>query len=346
MSEWEDRLRKLAEGKPWDLPHVEQTKASLEQLQTILKKVASDTGLTGSTGMEASLTLDEARAQTQILIDYLAEDLPQAIEEANEIQASAQTELANLGAGSLSSEQPALIRGAEAGATVVVGPVAVVVGEGAIAAANAFFGNKREEEAKAAVNVVATKLNSARMNIPMAPSGTYFDAPEGDPGPAGETPDVPGGSTPTAPGGGSPQGPGGSGSSGQGLVGYAIIDESGYLIDNGEPTDIHIPRDPGSPPLIIPTPDGPITGTGTYPGGSTGGGLLGGGAGGGVGSGLMAGAGGAAALGGLSRLSGAGAATLAKLAGRGGAGGSGGAGGIGGGRGAAGGLGADAGRTR
>jgi uncharacterized membrane protein YgcG len=358
MSNWEEKLRSIAEGKAWDLPTLDQVKDSLDQLMTILKHVSDDTGLTGSTGLEASSVLADARSDTQSLISYLADDLPEAIEAANKARDTAKTALSQLGAGGLSPEQTAAIRGAEAGATVVVGPIAVVVGEGAIAAANAFFGNQRESEAKAAVETVTQELDAAREKLQDPPSMDIYNTDPGQ-GPSS------GGPAPTIRSGGPsgpsfPQYPDYNVPPGNGGKGYAIVDEAGWVIDNGEPTDIQIPRDPGEPPIIIPTPDGPITGGVTFPDGGSGGGIHGGGSGGGlhggglhgggsgglgggVGSGLMAGAGGAAALGGLRRLSGAGASTLARLAGLGG-GGIGG-GGIGGAGGAGGGLRGGAGAT-
>jgi hypothetical protein len=342
MSNWEERLRAIAEGTAWDLPKTDQVKSSLQQLQSILKNVSEDTGLTGSTGVEASATLADAKKATQELVDYL-NDLPAAIEAANDARAAAQKALSELGSGSLTPDQTALIRGAEIGATVVVGPIAIVAGEGAIAAANAFFGNKREDEAKAAVEAVTTKLDEARGKL-QDPPEFVFEA--GDTTPSGPAP-----TSPPIGGDGGPSGPSFEEypdydfTISPGCEGFALIDEEGWVIDNGKPTDIQIDRDPGTP-IVIPTPDGPITGGVTFPGGGggSGTGLLGGGSGG-LGSGLMAGAGGAAALGGLSRLSGAGAATLARLAGlRGGP--LSGAGGLGGGgsvRGTSGGLTANAG---
>ncbi|MDF2555817.1 MAG: hypothetical protein K0R60_1712, partial [Microbacterium sp.] len=354
MTDWEQRLRNLAEGPKWELPALEQVRTSLEQLRTLIDRVASETGFTGQTDVAAADDLESAKSDVQALIQYLESDLPNAVETANGRREEAQAALASLGAGGLSPEQTQTIRTAAAGATVVFGGFSVVAGEGAIAAANWFMGSQREEEAQKAVKVISDSLDDDGRALPKPPPMKLSGDVPGDQ----TQPPTPGPQV-TNPGGGRgpsyeqypdfdvPAGP----------TGGVMPDYQGGVIEtdigpNGTPTPPVFPNPqtpvfvtPECPIYITPTPDGPILsgtpGVGTLPGGGggfgTGGSGSGGLGGGGLSSGLIAGAGGAAALGGLGRAAASGG--LGRLGGGagglggrlgGGAGGLGGAGGAGG----------------
>lgn len=381
MSEWEQRLQNLANAPDWSLPSLPQVGEALEALTTLLNRVASETGFTGETERNAIAQMEAAKKDIGDLIDVVKTTLPAAISVANTRREEAQRYLAALDSGSLSADAQQTIRNAAAGATIVFPGFSVIAGEGAIAAANWFLGSQREAQARTAVEAVSNALNADQQAFPPLPAmeNVYGSIPN-------IPPDLQ--NTNIDPGG--PQTP-----SFQKYPDYntpiGVPPGQGGVImpgpDGGDPR--FVPNDPdGSgpngtarPPIynalpapgVIVHPDGPVgNGIGTYPGGGQtpllpgspggSGGLGSGGLGsGGLSSGLVAGAGGAAALGGLGKaaaagglggLRGAGGLGGAGLAARGGAGGLGGGltanagGGAGGGllgKGGAGGVGAGAG---
>jgi hypothetical protein len=310
MTDWEQKLRNIAEGPRWEVPAIDQVKTSLEQLRELMTRVASDTGFTGDTDTAASDDLQTRKSDVQALISYLESDLPTAIEAANARREEAQTRLDALGSGELSPSQKQTIRTAAAGATVVLGGFSVVAGEGAIAAANWFMGSQRDDEARAAYQDLEAGLSSDGDALPDPPefdrSGDIDQGPEEPSGPDFQDPGAGDG-----PGGG--RTPDSDVPAPTGLIDSIDIgDEIGTIItDPGTDTPVFVTPDtpifvtPDTPVYITPTPDGPILsgtpglstlpGTGTIGGGIGGGGVGGGGLGGGLSSGLIAGAGGAAA---------------------------------------------------
>ncbi|WDG18498.1 hypothetical protein [Microbacterium sp. Clip185] len=381
MSEWEQRLRNLAEGPAWEMPNLSAVGPALTSLTTLMNRVASETGFTGETEREAIDQMQKAKADIEDLRRYVEQDLPTAINAANARREEAQRHLEALDSGSLSADAQQTIRNAAAGATIVFPGFSVIAGEGAIAAANWFLGSQREAQAKSAVEAVSNALDQDSGAFPELPpmENVY-----------GSIPNIPDELRDTNIDTGGPSKP-----SFQNYPDYntpiGVPPGQGGVImpgpDGGDPR--FVPNDPdGSgpngtarPPIynalpapgVIVHPDGPVDGgVGNYPGGGLGtmpgggsGGLGGSGSGGmgsgGLSSGFMAGAGGAAALGGLGKaaaagglggLRGAGGLGGAGLAARGGAGGLGGGltanagGGAGGGllgKGGAGGVGAGAG---
>jgi len=349
MSEWEQRLRNLAEGPEWQMPNLSAIGPALTSLTTLMNRVASETGFTGQTERDAVDQMQKAKADIEELRRYVQQDLPNAIRDANRRREEAQRHLDSLDSGSLSADAQQTIRNAAAGATIVFPGFSVIAGEGAIAAANWFLGSQREAQAKSAVEAVSNGLDQDAGAFPTLPEmenvyGSIPNIPDdlrdtnidtGGP----STPSVqkyPDYNVPT----GVPPGQGG-----------VIMPDP----DGGGPR--FVPNDPdgggdGGPqgtarppiynalpaPGVIVHPDGPVgNGIGTYPGGGQtpllpggsggvgSGGLGSGGLGsGGLSSGFMAGAGGAAALGGLGKAAAAGG--LGGLRGAGGLGGAGGAG--------------------
>ncbi|MEV7694882.1 hypothetical protein AB0N73_16270 [Microbacterium sp. NPDC089189] len=362
MSDFENRLRTLAEGEAWRVPSLGNVTIALNQLRALMDRISTETGLTGQTDAAAAAELQEAKGQVQSLIDYLETDLPDAITAANEVRQEAQARLESLGAGSLNSEQQQLIRSAAAGTTVFLGPFSIVAGEGAIAGANWFMGSQREGQAETAYNEVTQQMNTASRNIPEPPPlALSQDVPPPPPAQPDPIRGPIGGPVGGGPGGGQgvPTFPGGSGNPGGGSgTGIGSIPPYPDVPGTQPPIVMPFPPPTGQDPIIdipppgtiILNPDGPTDGgvptlpggpgVGTLPGGGSGGiGSGGGGLGGGMTSGLVAGGAGAAlgglgkaaAGGGLGRLGGAGG--LGGLGGAGGAGGAGGlrAGGLGGG---------------
>ncbi len=352
MSEWENRLRNLAHGgESWDLPAQEELDAALESLRPVLRRAATDHGLTGESGIAASESLSEAAKEAARLKNYLVQ-VKSYVARANELRRDAATRLQELGSGGLTPEQEALVRGAATGATIPLGPISIIAGEGAVQAANWFFGNRRESQAQKAVEEISDRLDGLTAPEPLeppppvGPGGTAYDGPEYQPVP------VP------PPGNRSfenypnfnvnPMDQGSPGSGGAGAVIVPVPGQPPVLVPQPPgtttptPPVFPTPTTPTTPTVPTPpdlTPDGPISGGVPGPGTqvpSPGG--LGGGTGG-LTSGLIAGAGGAAALGGLGRAAAAGGlGRLGGLGGLGGLAGAGGAGGVGG-AGGAGGLG-------
>jgi hypothetical protein len=356
---WEQRLKNLAEGgTDWDVPAREDLVKKLGQLRSVLDKAASEPGITGESGTKATDTFSEAGKNVQKLADYLDEEVSKRVSDANLERERARGYLAQLSGGKLSPTQEAMVRGAAIGSTIVLGPISVLAGEGAVSLINGFLGNRREDDAKKYVEAVSNNLDS----IGVEPAPTF--------------PWTPGDQSFPAPAPNSPFGTGAPGTNAPSFQQYPDFDvdpkgpdirDPGVEIldpDVDEPVGpvIEIPIDPVDPvdPIEIPTgpetnvptPDGPVgSGVTTLPGpggGHTIGGVPGSGsAGGGSGLGLGLAAG---AAGGLAR------ATKIGAGGIGGAGAARPGGGVkaGGGRGggllgksgAAGGVGAPAGGSR
>ncbi|MBA8815030.1 hypothetical protein FHX48_000082 [Microbacterium halimionae] len=316
MSTWEERLRNLAHGgDSWDLPSQAELDSALSNLRPILTRASSDHGLTGATGLAASESMAQAATEAARVEQYLAQ-VKEFVSQANRIRNLASDRLQALGTGQLDSGQEAIVRGATAGATIWMGPISFVAGEGAVQAMNWFLGSQREEQSKAAVAEVSDALDALPEPNPLpAPpvlDGAKSDVEQGstDPSPV----PVPGegsrsvdnypdfGAPPASPPTGISYG-GGSG------AGYTGGGQSG--VEHFSPTTpTYI--SPETPIIVAPTPDGPMSGGTSTPGFSTspGHGLIGGGSSdsssGGLTQGLMAGAGGAAAMGGLKRAASAG----------------------------------------
>jgi hypothetical protein len=348
---WEEHLRELAEDGPdWELTSREDLIDKLCQLRFVLDKVASEPGLTGQSGLTATDTFSTASKRISDIVVYLEEDLRSRLADANAERGRARGFLRELPGGNLSPGQEALVRGAVAGTTIVLGPLSILAGEGAVQALNSHLGSEREKAAQEAVETVVGNLES--MAVPNPP---YFPPPEkshrfdegGEPGPSPYGPSS--GGTPVTP----PR---------QALPDFDVepptevmiepplfVTPTDPTIDTPETEVIVLEPLPGIYDNVTPTPDGPmdgglstLPGTGTIgsPGQGVGGGAggVGGGThvGGGLGLGLAAGAGGAAALA-KARLGGAGGGGAGGKLGSvklGGAGAIGGVGGAGGARGA------------
>ncbi|MFG6475477.1 hypothetical protein ACFXP7_03735 [Microbacterium sp. P06] len=325
---WEERLINLAEGgREWDLPSRDELIERLAQLRYVFEKVASEPGLTGRSGLSATDTFSGASKRITALIEYLEEDLRARVATANAERARAQGFLAQLSGGNLSPAQEAMVRGAAAGTTIVLGPLSILAGEGAINALNSHLGAQREEDAQHAVRTVSVNLDDIQVPEPPHFPPTSGDKVFDDP--------IPGGT-------GDSGGTGGTGGTGGRPPSFEQYPDFNVKpTDNGGDPEIEVglvpegptdggpdggPDGPGGPILDLDpipdgpgtdyvTPDGPVgdgisTLPGTGPGGGSGGsgGLGGGGgvSGGGLGVGLAAGAGGAAALARSGRTGGAG----------------------------------------
>ncbi|MDQ1204761.1 hypothetical protein [Microbacterium sp. SORGH_AS_0862] len=356
MSEWEQRLRNLAEGPAWQMPNLSAVGPALTSLTTLMNRVASETGFTGQTERDAVDQMQKAKADIEELRSYV-EELPRLINAANTRKQEAQRYLDALDSGSLSAEAQQTIRTAAAGATIVFPGFSVIAGEGAIAAANWFLGSQREAQARSGVEAVSNALDQDSAAFPdLPPMENVY----------GSIPNLPDELRDTNIETGGPSTP-----SFQNYPDYNVPPgvppgQGGVIMpgpDGGTPRFVPDDPDAGGPqgtarppiynalpaPGVIVHPDGPVgNGIGTYPGGGQtpllpggsggvgSGGLGSGGLGsGGLSSGFVAGAGGAAALGGLGKAAAAGG--LGGLRGAGGLGGGaglaarGGAGGLGGG---------------
>ncbi len=212
-----------------------------------------------------------------------------------------------------------MVRGAAAGASIVFGPVAFLAGEGASRAINGYMASQREEAARTAVEKHSDQMDAIEMREPPAFSSTVISSeptssPSSSEVPAGgygaqqrsfeSYPDWDmsgGGAAGGGNGGGTATPPPGGGGGGGGIQPppseYGPFPNPPGQTPGGQP-----PIDIGNVPPD-PTPDGPISGSPTLPGGipmvpgGGGGGLVGtpGSPGAGLGSGLGAGSSPAAA---------------------------------------------------
>ncbi len=320
----EQRLIDFADtGSAWDMPGNLPLVTGLQSLKQVLQKVAENPGVMGQTGTAASTLFGATAVEVQEQITWVQVNAAIVISQANSVRERARESLANLPQGSMTEGQAAAVRGATVGATLVLGPVAFLAGEGAAAAINGYLSNQREEAAARAMSAHAAEMDKITLEAPPEFQVDRSKQPvSGDPTTDGTTWNGGGGGgsgrsgTPTfqpAPVGG-PSGytPGGGGGD------FVGSDPSGGDEGRSDYGPFHIdvpqanlgPRPPidlGSIPPT-PTPDGPLNGSPTLPGvipAAPGSGGLSGGAGAGLGSGLtaglVAGGGGAAALANLAR---------------------------------------------
>ncbi|MDQ1112122.1 hypothetical protein QE418_001570 [Microbacterium testaceum] len=325
---YERALTNLAEaGDPFDVP---ASVNLVEKLATLRDAVAAAADLPGIEGDAAGAAEKMFRAGAKTIgeqMAYLEGTLADALNQANGLRQAAREKLAALPDEALSPGQEFAVRGAAVGTTLLLGPISLIAGEGAVQALNGFLAQRREEQAKADFTSISQTMNSM---APPAPPVASFTA-----GPREFTEeDPPSDATRSSEGTDSRWQTGGGGGGGQSIPvprnpdpdeGYPLptpipphlIPEPGTSHDGGPGLDLSLVP----PHYTPPTPDGSISGIGTLPGhisgpGSIGGsfpggGISGGGAGlgSGLSAGLIAGGGGAAAL---SRLSsGRGASTAA-----------------------------------
>lgn len=338
--DWELRLQRLAEGGvPWDVPTRTELVSGLTALKNVLDRVASDPGLVGRAGTSAQAAFSSTASEVSKQIGYVEDEIPRYLADANDIRSRARDSLASLPAGEMTPGQEIAVRGAAMGSTFMLGPVSFLAGEGATNVINGYLADRREDDARTKFQAHSDELDQISMTNP--PPFNPTATPDDDPSPAPTPGSQPG---PGRVGGRSieqypnwdvsPLGPGGGGSSG-GNGGIDIPPPStgetpgDYETLPGTPSgpseygpfpNGHPDLPTGRPPIDLenippdPTPDGPISGSPTLPGGipslpggggggGGGGGLIGtpGGPGAGLGSGLsaglVAGGGGALALG-------------------------------------------------
>lgn len=324
---YEQGLINIADGgAPFDVPIVRNLVAKLVELRDVVGAAAQQPGIEGDSADAASAKFLAARTTIGEQIVYLEKTLQTALETANGVRDDARERLANLPAGQLTSGQESLVRTAAVGTTLILGPLALLAGEGAVQAFNGQLSQQREAQAKRDFESVSGTLQGLN---PPSPPPAEFQVIKPKRFVEEGTPSTTGG----FPSGGGPR---------PGTRPAESTNDSPTFVPRGfdpadpvhtAPTPEHLiprpdaPRGPGidlgqvPPHYTPPTPDGSISGIGTLPGhisgpGSIGGsfpggGISGGGAGlgSGLSAGLIAGGGGAAAL---SRLSsGRGASTAA-----------------------------------
>lgn len=324
----EQRLIDFADtGSAWDMPGNLPLVTGLQSMKQVLQKIAENPGVMGQTGDAASTLFGAAAVEVQEQITWVQVNAAIVISQANSVRERARESLANLPQGSMTEGQAAAVRGATVGATLVLGPVAFLAGEGAAAAINGYLSNQREEAAAQAMSTHAAEMDEITLKAPPrfqldrsgqtssddpATDGTTFNSGGGGGGRSG-TPTFqpapiggPSGFTPGGGGGGELPG----GGEGPGEYGPFHVDVPQANLGPRPPIDL------GSIPPT-PTPDGPLNGSPMLPGvipAAPGTGGLTGGAGAGLGSGLtaglVAGGGGAAALANLARGAGASGGSL------------------------------------
>ena len=302
---WEGQLTQLASADgDWSLSGADDLDDQLTALRNVVAN-AQQHGLTGDAGTAATASLQAANLAIEDLRKGIAE-VRGSMEAANAARIYAGSRLSQLPDGDLSGEQLAAIGAATAGATIFFGPISIIAGAGAAAAAEAWLSNRREEEAQKAVQDVSSRIAAAPGNL-----DDYHHDPE--PVPPGPVPPAPdpdrNPSDVRLPGGGGSTGGGGT----SGLSGTTASPVIDHTKDPGYKGDPLAPL--GTPTVTGPgvTSDGPIGSGSTTLGGGLGGagGLGGSGALGGIGgAGLAGGLGAATALGASRLLSGGGFGAL------------------------------------
>jgi len=322
---WEDSLRELVEPTiPWGLTSSAELNSALSTLKDVVGRVAQEPGIAGLAGDAATGAFTHNAGEIQKQIDYIIGPLTEGIEDANRIRDNAREALAALPAGSMNGQQEMVVRGAAMGTTFMLGPISFLAGEGAVGLANSYLAQRREDAAKTAMTTAADDLDNVDIAAPPLFEPESFEEEGGGGGGGGQ--------------GGSTGGGGGGRSGGRSIEQYpqwnpnpTVSNPGGNDSGNPSQPEYHAmplpteigprPDTPihGTTPIIDldnikpePTPDGSIIGTPNLPGtipSAPGGGLLGGsgsggagaGIGSGLGAGLIAGGGGAAALGSIAR---------------------------------------------
>jgi hypothetical protein len=308
---WETRLKDLASSRTdVMLPNAQVVQQRLNELHRTMLEAASEGGFEGKTGQAAAAAL-ESTSKMAHSVSSSIQDVKKTVESANKTKkdlANAEIDkLDRTAPGSLSAKDATVLQAAVTGATFMFGPLSIIAGPGAVAVVNHYLAAHRESAAKAAVERISTALDGMAPTAPDAGKTgdkRSTDDPGGIPGSGDQT---------------------GTGSRGDGyrppsfhsypdahIEPLSQVDTSGVIsfpfqggggagggIGGGGSTG-----QPGLPGTGVDgsiTPDGPISGGTTHPGGgSAGGGFGGGSTGGGLGTmpGIAAGAGGALALGG------------------------------------------------
>jgi len=301
--EWEQRLRNIAYGTQFSMPAASKVIESMDELTPLLDKAAQDPGITGTTGLAAADSLKSV-SQRASAVSTTTADLHTAVTQANNVRGQAQADLESLGSGNLNWWQEAAVRTAAVGATIAFPGFSVVAGEGAVDLVNWFLGNKREEDAKAAVKkasdafddiYVPEKVETSKSSV------THRGSVPGGTTPGGSGPrsfdNYPGASTPGIDPGHLPKGltltgTGTGSGAGSGNAGSGFYQGPGVVTDDYTPV-VYPPGQTGgvggsgdSDGVL--TPNGPNAGGTTWGGGSG----LGSGAGSGLGSGSGFGSGG------------------------------------------------------
>ncbi|WP_144784132.1 hypothetical protein [Microbacterium sp. BH-3-3-3] len=325
---YEQGLINIAEGGvPFDLPIVSDLVSKLVDLRDVVDAAAQQPGIEGQSADTATAKFHAARTTIGEQIAYLEGALQSSLKSANGVRDDAREKLASLPAGQLTPGQESAVRAAAAGTTLILGPIALLAGEGALQVFNGQLSQQREAQAKQYFESVSGSLQG--MNPPPPPIATFQDRADPTAFDKNDTTSRRTGGGESSSGGGRPSAGGGSTNDSPTFVprGY---DPADPVQTTPTPEQLiprpDTPRGPGidlgqvPPHYTPPTPDGSISGIGTLPGHVSGPGLIGGpfpggisGGGAGLGSGLSAGliaAGGGAAA--LSRLSsGAGSSTAA-----------------------------------
>ncbi|WP_295843982.1 hypothetical protein [uncultured Microbacterium sp.] len=325
---YEQGLINIAEGGvPFDLPIVSDLVSKLVDLRDVVDAAAQQPGIEGQSADTATAKFHAARTTIGEQIAYLEGALQSSLKSANGVRDDAREKLASLPAGQLTPGQESAVRAAAAGTTLILGPIALLAGEGALQVFNGQLSQQREAQAKQYFESVSGSLQG--MNPPPPPIATFQDKADPTAFDKNDTTSRQTGGGESSSGGSRPSAAGGSTNDSPTFVprGYDPADPVQIT-----PTPEHLvprPDTPRGPGIDLgqvpshytpPTPDGSISGIGTLPGHVSGPGLIGGpfpggisgggaGLGSGLSAGLIAGGGGAAAL---SRLSsGAGSSTAA-----------------------------------
>ncbi|WP_181408290.1 hypothetical protein [Schumannella sp. 10F1B-5-1] len=187
---YEQKLTSLAAASgDWDVPSAEPLRAQLETLGLLLKAAQEQHGLTGASGDAATLSLFETYEKAVALTQSI-DVVSTTVAQANAVRRDAGVELENLPDGQLGPTAEAAVRGVATGVTILLGPISVVAGEGAVDAVNGWLSDRRERAAQDAVS----RMTGSFPELPTIPD-PESTAGSGESGVSATVPREPGSAT-------------------------------------------------------------------------------------------------------------------------------------------------------
>jgi len=183
---WEQRLHDIAVGgRDWKMPAADQLTQTLTDLQSVLKKAASDPGFSGKTGLAASDSLERASQRADQIVQT-TKHIQKAIDRANEVRGRAGTDLIQLPSGTMSPALEAKVRAAEPGDVIDTGYACILVDENTLANMQEYYAAQRETAAKAAVERATRDYDNTTLPEELVdPSTTVDDRTRTGPGGGG-----------------------------------------------------------------------------------------------------------------------------------------------------------------
>jgi hypothetical protein len=238
MSDAEEQLKTVTAGEDWSLVGAEEFRLAAETLAKAVHELTVNSSLTGKAATAAESAAMELSTQLGDVVSSIT-TMQGIVEEANAYRATLRGELDDL--PGTPGWLVTAVRTAEVGTVIQSGGLSVVAGEGALALVHAFFGDKRDDEAKQKLAAATTKLDELARRLMAAEPGAEWSSSDGD-----------GSGDGTGDGSGSDDGTDGGGTDGSERLRLRVVEPPTLTVDP-PPTGGPLPE----PPRVDPRP--PIT---------------------------------------------------------------------------------------